>query len=95
LPTEFTIAQVPVGQSVGDLTIDLTGDYGQCTYRTPLVDLGADFIEFTFTKIAGGPGCVATYPQAHELRRIGDSADQAGQHDVRHALSIVRTASAR
>jgi hypothetical protein len=65
LPTEFTIAQVPVGQSVGDLTIDLTGDYGQCTYRTPLVDLGADFIEFTFTKIAGGPGCVATYPQAH------------------------------
>jgi hypothetical protein len=65
LPTEFTIAQVPVGESVGDLTIDLTGDYGQCTYRTPLVDLGPDFIEFTFTRTAGGSGCLPTYPQAH------------------------------
>jgi hypothetical protein len=64
LPIEFTIAQVPVGESVGDLKIDMTGDWGVCTYRTPLVDLGADYIEFTFTKTAGGPYCVPTYPQA-------------------------------
>jgi hypothetical protein len=64
LPIAITIAQVPVGESVGDLKIDMTGDYGVCTYRTPLVDLGADYIEFTFTKSAGGPYCVPTYPQA-------------------------------